>query len=53
MGLALGVATLGTLFLSLTPATGMRDALLTTLLVQLGAVALTGLLGLRLPRRIG
>ncbi|CAM5678569.1 MFS transporter OS=Streptomyces fumanus OX=67302 GN=GCM10018772_02950 PE=4 SV=1 [Streptomyces fumanus] len=51
--LALGVATLGTLFLSLTPATGMRDALLTTLLVQLGAVALTGLLGLRLPRRIG
>jgi MFS family permease len=51
--LALGVATLGTLFLSLVPATGMRDALLTTLLVQLAGVVLTGLLGLRLPRRIG
>ncbi|MDC0766137.1 MFS transporter [Streptomyces sp. HD] len=51
--LALGVATLGTLFLSLIPGLGMRDALVTTLLVQLGGVALTGLLSLRLPRTIG
>jgi MFS family permease len=51
--LALGVATLGTLFLSLTPAVGMRDALLVTLLVQLAGVVLTGLLSLRLPRVIG
>ena len=33
--LALGVATLGTLFLALVPGLGMRDALVTTLLVQL------------------
>ncbi|MER6180900.1 MFS transporter [Streptomyces sp. NPDC001652] len=51
--LALGVATLGTLFLSLTPGLGMRDALVTTLLVQLVGVALTGLLSLRLPRTVG
>ncbi|KUL21564.1 MFS transporter [Streptomyces regalis] len=51
--LALGVATLGTLFLSLIPTVGMRDALVTTLLVQLAGVALTGLLSLRLPRTIG
>ncbi|MET8243055.1 MFS transporter [Streptomyces sp. NPDC005202] len=51
--LALGVATLGTLFLSLVPGMGMRDALVTTLLVQLAGVALTGLLSLRLPRTIG
>ncbi|MFI9829338.1 MFS transporter [Streptomyces sp. NPDC051913] len=51
--LALGVATLGTLFLSLTPALGMRDALIVTLLVQLATVALTGLLSLRLPRTVG
>ncbi|MEU6106426.1 MFS transporter [Streptomyces flaveolus] len=51
--LALGVAALGTLFLSLVPGLGMRDALVTTLLVQLAAVALTGLLSLRLPRTIG
>ncbi|TXS41587.1 MFS transporter [Streptomyces sp. uw30] len=50
--LALGVATLGTLFLSLVPGSGMRDALVTTLLVQLAGVALTGLLSLRLPRTI-
>ncbi|MFI5979915.1 MFS transporter [Streptomyces sp. NPDC051555] len=48
--LALGVATLGSLFLALTPSMGMRDALAVTLLVQLGLVALTGLLSLRLPR---
>ncbi|MEU6356861.1 MFS transporter [Streptomyces sp. NPDC047072] len=51
--LALGVATLGTLFLALVPGVGMRDALITTLLVQLGGVVLTGLLSLRLPRTIG
>ncbi|MFJ3770693.1 MFS transporter [Streptomyces sp. NPDC090075] len=51
--LALGVATLGTLFLSLAPHQGMRDALVTTLLVQLGLVVLTGLLSLRLPRTVG
>ncbi|WP_399884768.1 MFS transporter [Streptomyces sp. BBFR51] len=50
--LALGVATLGTLFLSLTPGMGMRDALVATLLVQVALVVLTGLLGLRLPRTI-
>ncbi|WP_327655344.1 MFS transporter [Streptomyces sp. NBC_00483] len=50
--LALGVATLGTLFLSLTSSQGMRDALITTLLVQLATVALTVGLSLRLPRVI-
>lgn len=48
--LALGVATLGSLFLALAPSMGMRDALAVTLLVQLGMVALTVLLSLRLPR---
>ena len=51
--LALGVAALGTLFLSLVPALGMRDALVATLVTQLACVALTGLLSLRLPRTIG
>lgn len=51
--LALGVATLGTLFLTLVPHLGMRDALVTTLLVQLAGIALTGLLSLRLPREVG
>ncbi|WP_105971813.1 MFS transporter [Streptomyces geranii] len=51
--LALGVATLGTLFLSLAPGMGMGDALVTTLVVQLGGIALTALLSLRLPRVIG
>ncbi|MFJ4481804.1 MFS transporter [Streptomyces longwoodensis] len=50
--LALGVATLGTLFLSLVPHTGMRDALLWTLTVQLAGVLLTGLMSLRLPRAV-
>jgi len=50
--LALGVATLGTLFLTLVPGMGMQDALMTTLLVQLGGVALTVALSLRLPRTI-
>ncbi|MCW7943539.1 MFS transporter [Streptomyces hygroscopicus] len=50
--LALGVATLGSLFLALVPGMGMRDALVTTLLVQLAGVALTLGLSLRLPRTI-
>jgi hypothetical protein len=49
--MALGVATLGSLFLALLPGSGMRDALLITLLAQLGTVALTVLLSLRLPRK--
>ncbi|MBL1080844.1 MFS transporter [Streptomyces actinomycinicus] len=51
--LALGVATLGTLFLTLVPHVGMRDALVTTLLVQVAGIVLTGLLSLRLPRTVG
>ena len=51
--LALGVATLGTLFLTLVPHLGMRDALVITLLVQSAGIVLTGLLSLRLPRDIG
>ncbi len=47
---ALGVATLGSLFLALVPTAGMRAAVSTTLLVQLGLIALTVLLSLRLPR---
>ncbi|MER5727187.1 MFS transporter [Streptomyces sp. NPDC002138] len=48
--LALGVATLGSLFLALTPSHGMRDALAVTLAVQLVMVAVTAALSLRLPR---
>ncbi|WP_225836870.1 MFS transporter [Streptomyces sp. NK08204] len=50
--LALGVATLGSLFLTLIPHLGMRDALVTTLLVQLAGITVTGLLSLRLPRTV-
>jgi hypothetical protein len=50
--LALGVATLGSLFLTLVPGWGMRDALVTTLLVQLAGIAVTVALSLRLPRTI-
>ncbi|MEU4212649.1 MFS transporter [Streptomyces sp. NPDC026206] len=48
--MALGVATLGSLFLSLAPGAGMREALAITLGVQLVAVAATVVLTLRLPR---
>ncbi|MFF1479633.1 MFS transporter [Streptomyces sp. NPDC058301] len=51
--LALGVATLGSLFLSLLPSMGTRDALAVTLLVQLAGVVLTVLLSLRLPKTVG
>jgi hypothetical protein len=50
--LALGVATLGTLFLTLGTSYGMRDALVWTLLAQLAAVAATVVLSFRLPRRV-
>lgn len=51
--LALGVATLGSLFLSLNSSMGMREALAVTLLLQLGAVVITAVLSLRLPRAVG
>ncbi|MGW0495147.1 hypothetical protein ACWD0Z_06835 [Streptomyces sp. NPDC003007] len=47
-----GAATPGTLFLSLVPATGLRDTLVTTSLVHLGGVVPTGLLSLRPPRTV-
>ena len=47
-----GRATLGTLFLSLAPGMGMRDALVTTLVVQVGGIAVTTLRS-RPPRKIG
>ncbi|MEV5504984.1 MFS transporter [Streptomyces orinoci] len=50
--MALGVATLGTLFLSLASSAGMADALTATLGVQLAASAATVGLSLRLPRRM-
>jgi len=50
--LALGVATLGTLFLTLSSSVGVRDALVWALLAQLGAVALTTALTLRLPHDV-
>ncbi|QGZ48839.1 MFS transporter [Streptomyces sp. QHH-9511] len=51
--LALGVATLGSLFLSLAATGSMATALTTTLLVQLAAVLLTIFLSLPLPRTVG
>ncbi|MFF5784414.1 MFS transporter [Streptomyces sp. NPDC012693] len=58
--LALGVATLGSLFLSLTAsgaggsgAAGSGTALTVTLLVQLAMVLFTAALSLRLPRTVG
>jgi hypothetical protein len=50
--LALGVATLGTLFLTLSSSAGVRDALVWTLLAQLAAVAAAVALSLRLPRTV-
>jgi hypothetical protein len=50
--LALGVATLGTLFLTLSSSVGIRDALVWTLLAQLGTVAATTALSRRLPRKV-
>ncbi|OON80968.1 MFS transporter [Streptomyces tsukubensis] len=50
--LALGVATLGTLFLALAGSDGMRTALTVALFVLLAVVVLTAALSLRLPRTI-
>jgi MFS family permease len=50
--LALGVATLGTLFLTLSGSTGVRDAVVWTLLTQLAAVAATITLSMRLPKAV-
>ncbi len=50
--LALGVATLGTLFLSLASSVGMRDALVTAILVQVAGGAAAVALSLRLPRQV-
>lgn len=48
--LAVGVATLGSLFLSLVPGLGMPEALAVVLSVQMAALVGLGALGLRLPR---
>ncbi|WBO66475.1 MFS transporter [Streptomyces camelliae] len=48
--LAVGVATLGSLFLSLAPGLGMREALAVVLAVQAAGLLGLGWLGLRLPR---
>jgi MFS family permease len=50
--LALGVATLGTLFLTLSGSVGVRDALVWALLAQLAAIAVTTVLSVRLPRAV-
>ncbi|MGW3203575.1 MFS transporter [Streptomyces sp. NPDC001135] len=51
--LAVGVATLGSLFLSLVPGLGMRQALAVVLAVQAAGLLGLGWLGLRLPRVLG
>lgn len=52
-GLALGVATLGSLFLALIPHLGMREALTIVLLVQVVGLATLVVQGMRLPRALG
>jgi hypothetical protein len=51
--LAVGWRRLALLFLAVSPGLGTRSALVVTLLAQLGVVAVTGLLNLRLPRVVG
>lgn len=51
--LAIGVATLGSLFLALASGPGMRDAFAIVLGVQLTGLIGLALLSLRLPRRLG
>ncbi|MEV7418949.1 MFS transporter [Streptomyces sp. NPDC089919] len=51
--LALGVATVGSLFLAVSESAGMGTALAVSLAVQLGAIGVTVGLSLRLPRRVG
>ena len=50
--LALGVATLGTLFLSLAGSVGMRDALVTAILIQVAGCVAAVALSVRLPRSV-
>ncbi|MFF1376759.1 MFS transporter [Streptomyces sp. NPDC058308] len=50
--LAVGVATVGSLFLALVPDLGMRDAFVTALGVQLAGLLCLALLSLRLPRTL-
>ena len=50
--LAVGVATLGSLFLALVPATEMRNAFAIVLGVQLTGLIGLALLSLRLPRKL-
>ncbi|MFJ4436099.1 MFS transporter [Streptomyces sp. NPDC088923] len=50
--MSLGVATLGTLFLSLSPHLGTGDAFGVTLLAQLGLVVVMAAASLRLPRQL-
>ncbi|WP_443066738.1 MFS transporter [Streptomyces sp. NBC_01255] len=51
--LTLGVATLGTLFLSLSASDSTGTALTVTLLLQLAMALLTAVLALRLPKQVG
>jgi MFS family permease len=51
--MSLGVATLGTLFLSLAPGHGTGDAFGATLLAQLALVVVMAAASLRLPRHLG
>jgi hypothetical protein len=51
--LALGVATLGTLFLSLSPSMGMHHALALVLALQFAATFAVIALATRLPRSVG
>ncbi|MFF1570937.1 hypothetical protein ACFVY1_47820 [Streptomyces sp. NPDC058293] len=51
--LAVGWRRLALLFLAVSPGPGTGSALVVTLLAQLGVVAVTGLLNLRLPRVVG
>ncbi|MCX5390599.1 MFS transporter [Streptomyces sp. NBC_00094] len=51
--LTLGVATLGTLFLSLSASGSTATALTVTLLIQLAMALVTAVLALRLPRTVG
>ncbi|WP_424705499.1 MFS transporter [Kitasatospora acidiphila] len=51
--LALGVATLGTLFLSVVPTMGMAHALALVLVIELAGAAVVTFLSTRLPRSMG
>ncbi|MFE9385735.1 MFS transporter [Streptomyces sp. NPDC007025] len=51
-GLALGVATLGSLFLALTPQYGMREALAAVLALQACGLLALVVMGVRMPRTV-